>query len=115
MPSSDIYNVKESPWANQEKTPAVSQRRRRRKESFDEAIEKDLSKTHRRRRKNSGFRRFRHLMKKPDFSKKFWITALSIGGAILLAILIWDWFFRYPKPEPEPDPGPAYEMEIEVE
>ncbi len=113
MPSSDIYKEKESPRADREESPSVSQRRRRhRSESFDETVAKDLSQSHRRRRKNSGFRRFLHLLKRPDFSKKFWMTVLSISGAILMALIIWDWFFRYPNPEPEYD-GPAYEMEIE--
>ena len=70
-------------------------------ESFDETVNKDVSKTNLRRRKNSGFRRFRHLMKKPDYSRKFWTTALSVGAGILIVLLIWDWFFRYPNNEPE--------------
>lgn len=110
MPSSDIYNIKESPWAKKEETPPEPKRRRRRSsESFDEAVNKDVSRTNRRRQKNSGFRRFRHLMKKPEFSKKFWAIALSVGAGILLVLLIWDWFFRYPNPEPEYS-GDAYEF-----
>jgi len=51
-------------------------------------------------------------MKKPDYSKKFWTTALSVGVGILMVLIIWDWFFRYPNNEPEYS-GDAYEMEIE--
>ncbi|MBC8206718.1 MAG: hypothetical protein ISR85_01045 [Kiritimatiellales bacterium] len=113
MPSSDIYNVKESPWAKKEETPPEPTRRRRHSsESFDEAMEKDVSRTNRRRRKNSGFRRFLHLMKKPEFSKRFWTTALSISGVILIVLLIWDFFFRYPDPEAEYS-GDAYEYKGE--
>lgn len=102
MSSSDIYQIKESPWTKKDNKVSTSQRRKRRRvESFDEAMDKDVSSTHLRRRKNSGFRRFRHLMKKPDYSKKFWTTALSIGLGILIVLLIWDWFFRYPDNEPE--------------
>jgi hypothetical protein len=113
MPSSDIYDIKESPWAKaQQKQEKKPKPRRRRTESFDEVMNKDVSRTHRRRRKNSGFRRFLHLMKKPEFSKKFWTILLSVFGAILLLLLIWDWFFRYPDPEPEYS-GEAYEVDLE--
>ena len=113
MPSSDIYQVKESPWAKKEETPSAPKRRRRRSsETFDEAVNKDVSQTHRRRRKNSGFRRFLHLMKKPEFSKRFWITAVSISGVILIILLVWDVFFRYPDREAEYS-GDAYEYEGE--
>ena len=112
MPSSDIYKVKDPPWAKKAETPRKSRRRRRRTESFDDAVNKDVSKTHRRRGKNSGFRRLRHLMKKPDFSKKFWTISLSAGAVLLLLLVIWDWFFRYPGEEPEPV-DPAYEVEVQ--
>ncbi|QHI68805.1 hypothetical protein [Tichowtungia aerotolerans] len=113
MPSTDIYNVKDSPWANaQQDKPSPRKRRRRRTESFDEVMNKDVSKTHRRRRSNRGFRRFLHLMKKPEFSKKFWTITLSTFGAIMLILLIWDWFFRYPAPEAEYS-GDAIEMDLD--
>jgi len=97
MSSSDIYEFKEGPSAKKQDNPSVSRRHRdRTQESFDEAVHKDVPATHRRRRHNSGFRRFQHLMKKPEFSKKFWIIALSVGGAILALLVIWDLFFRYP-------------------
>ena len=113
MPSSDIYQVKESPWAKKEETPPKTRRHRRRSsETFDEAVNKDVSQTHRRRQKNSGFRRFLHLLKKPEFSKKFWTIVLSISGIILGALLIWDFFFRYPNPEAD-DSGDAYEFKAD--
>lgn len=114
MPSSDIYNIKESPWAKaqQEEEKKSRRRRRRHTESFDDVVNKDVSRTHRRRSKNSGFRRFLHLMKKPEFSKKFWTILASVFGAILIVLLVWDWFFRYPDPEPEYS-GDAIEMELE--
>ena len=92
MSSSDIYNVKESPW-DQKKNPPVN-RRRRSKKSLDDAAEQDLSKTHQRRRKNSGFRRFRHLMKKPGFNRRFWTVTLASLGLILALLIVWDLFFR---------------------
>ncbi len=99
MSSSDIYEVKESPWAKKDDSPPTSQRRRRRSpESFDETVEKDLSKTHRRRRRNTGVRRFRHQMKKPEYNRKFWTITLSVGALILVLLLVWDRFFRYPNP-----------------
>ena len=111
MPSSDIYKVKDPPWAKKEESSRKPGRRRRSsRENFDEAVNKNVSKTHRRRNKNSGFRRFRHLMKKPEFSKKFWTIALSVGALILILLVIWDFFFRYPPIEPEPN-APAYEVE----
>jgi hypothetical protein len=89
MSLSDIYHVKESPW---EKKDKPSDSRRRRSKRFDETAEKDLSKTHSRRRKNSGFRRVRHLLKKPDFNRKFWTWAVSSLVVVLVALVIWDWF-----------------------
>jgi len=106
MASSDIYDVKESPWAKKDDAPPESQRRRHRRspESFDEVVNKDVSKTNRRRRHNSGLRRFQHLMRKPEFSKKFWTIILSVGGFILLVLLVWDLFFRYPNEKPDYSP-----------
>lgn len=113
MPSTDIYHVKEPAWAKAQKPDSRKRRRRRpRTETFDETVNKDVSRTHRRRSKNSGLRRFIHLMRKPEFSKKFWTIALSVFGSILLILLIWDWFFRY-APETEPDYGDAYEMQVD--
>jgi hypothetical protein len=104
MASSDIYDVKESPLAKKAEVP-LSQNHRHRK-TFDEAAEKDLSGTHRRRRRNSGFRRFRHRMKDPAFSKKFWIITLCTFALILTLLIVWDLFFRYPKPKTDYTPAP---------
>ena len=103
MSSSDIYEVKESPWAKKEKTPAAPRRRRRSHstETFDEAISKDVTKTNRRRHGNRGFRRFRHLMKKPKFNKNFWLIILSSFTLILILLIVWDRFVRYPGPMDE--------------
>lgn len=98
MASSDIYASKEPPKARPGDHPPISQRRRRSSSSFDDA-EKEISQAHHRRRRNTGFRRFQHLMKKPEFSRKFWTITLSVGGALLLLLLLWDRFFRYVKPE----------------
>lgn len=99
--SSDIYNVKEPAWAN--KPPARKQNRRRpRIKTFDEAVNKDLSGTHRRRSRNSGFRRLRHRMKDPKFSRRFWVSLVVPIILILLGLLVWDWFFRYPPPKDSP-------------
>lgn len=106
MASSDIYKVEESPWAKKPDAE-VSQKRRRRRhahKTFDEAVNPDLANTHRRRSRNSGFRRFQHLLKDPDFSKKFWLTTLGTAGAILALLIIWDLFFRYSGPEQEHTP-----------
>ena len=113
MPSSDIYKVKDAPWAKAQKESKKSRRRRHRSESYDEVMNKDLSKTHRRRSKNSGVRRFRHQMKKPEFSKKFWTILLSSFGAILLGLIIWDQFIRYHVSEEETQPGIEFELDAE--
>ncbi|MBI9021064.1 MAG: hypothetical protein JEZ10_07405 [Verrucomicrobia bacterium] len=102
MSSSDIYEVKESPWAKREDNPPSSPRRRRRSpESFDETANKDVSGTHRRRRRNTGIRRFRHQMKRPEFNRKFWMITLSAFALILVLLLLWDRFLRYPNEKPE--------------
>lgn len=95
MASSDIYEMKDPPWAKKAEPPK-KRRRQRRQETFDEAVNKDISMTHRRRSHNSGFRRFRHLLKNPAFSKKFWISMLGSAGLILVLLIVWDMFFRYP-------------------
>ena len=110
MSSSDIYTVKDSPQV--QAAPPASSHRRRSSESFDEAVNKDVSRTHQRRHKNSGFRRFRHLMKKPEFSKKFWTITFSVAGVILILLVLWDRFLRYPSSEPESS-GSVYESATE--
>ena len=96
MASSDIYEVKESPWAKKDAVPVGRKgRRHRRCETFDEVVNKNLSLTHRRRSRNSGFRRFRHRLKDPVFSRNFWVTILAVAGFILVSLLLWDSFFRY--------------------
>ena len=112
MPSSDIYKVKETSQGKATSAPVASSRLRHRPASFDETVQKDLSRTNRRRHRNSGFRRFRHLMKKPDFSKKFWMIVLSAGFLILVLVVIWDWFFRYSAEAPEPV-APANEVQAQ--
>jgi hypothetical protein len=114
MASSDIYKVEESPWAKKPDAE-VSQKRRRRRhahKTFDEAVNPDISNTHRRRSRNSGFRRFQHLLKNPDFSRKFWLTTLGTAGAILALLIVWDLFFRYPKQTP-PQPQGVYRAVVE--
>jgi hypothetical protein len=52
-------------------------------------------------------------MKKPEFSKKFWIITLSTAGAILGLLILWDTFFRYPKePTGSADPK-VYRIGVE--
>lgn len=110
-PSSDIYNVNEPPWAN--KPPARKKRRRHpRVETFDEAVHRDLSLTHLRRSRNSGFRRFRHLMKDSQFSRKFWMISLGVGGVILLVLVLWDLFFRYPGARENAFPAPTLNTKL---
>jgi hypothetical protein len=104
MASSDIYEVKESPLAKKPEPPKKRRHRHHRK-TFDEAVNPDISHTHRRRSHNSGFRRFQHQMKKPDFSRKFWITTLSVSVLILVTLIVWDLFFRYPKQPVDQTPG----------
>jgi len=103
MASSDIYEAKEPPWAKKAEPPK-KRRRQRRQETFDEAVNKDLSTTHRRRSHNSGFRRLRHQLKDPSFSKKFWVSTLGSAGLILVLLIVWDMFFRYPDPYAERTP-----------
>ena len=114
MPSSDIYQTKESQQEQKQEAPKPSSRRRRRRkrstETFDEAVGKDISKTHKRRHKNSGFRRLRHLLKKPEFSKKFWGITLSVAGVLLTILVLWDFFFRYPNSAPT-DPVDPMELQ----
>jgi hypothetical protein len=105
MASSDIYEVKESPWEKKAEPSQPRSRRRRHRKRFDETTDKNLSGTHRRRSRNSGFRRFQHRMKDPVFSKKFWLVTLGSAGLILLLLIVWDLFFRYPKLPIEQTPG----------
>jgi len=95
MSSSDIYGSQDLSGARQKDQPPVSQFRRRSSKTFDEAVGHDLSGTHRRRNRNTGFRRFQHLMKKPAFNKKFWMISLSVAGLLLASLLLWDLFLRY--------------------
>jgi hypothetical protein len=104
MASSDIYETKEPPWAKKAEPPK-KRRHHRHQETFDEAVNKDLSATHRRRSHNSGFRRLRHRLKDPAFSKKFWISTLGSAGLILILLIVWDMFFRYPDPLAKPKPA----------
>lgn len=92
--SSDIYGV------DQNKPVGVPMSSRRRR-STKLGTEQDISKTHVRRSKNTGFRRLVHLMKKPEFSRKFWISVLSVIGLILAILILWDTFFRYSSKEDE--------------
>ncbi len=103
MASSDIYQVKDPQWAKKAETPSRQGRRHRRSKTFDEAVNPDLPHTHRRRSHNSGFRRFRHLMKNPSFNKKFWIITLGTSALILASLIVWDVFFRYPKTNLNPE------------
>jgi hypothetical protein len=113
MSSTDIYSKKESPWEKaKQQDSAKSRRKRRRVASFDETVNKDISGTHRRRSKNNGFRRFTHLMKKPEYSKKVWVTTISIFSAILLGLIIWDLFLRYPGSEDELAPEQGVEEAV---
>ncbi|MFA5689964.1 MAG: hypothetical protein WC959_12645 [Kiritimatiellales bacterium] len=101
MASSDIYEIKENPRAKPVKSNRF--RRHRREKTFSEATE-EISLNHKRRSKNSGFRRFRHQMKKPGYSRRFWLITIGIITTAVLAIFIWDQFFRYPE-EAERMPG----------
>lgn len=103
MASSDIYQVKESPWAKNPEPPRKSRHRRYRK-TFDEAVNPDISHTHRRRSRNSGVRRLQHLLKRPEFSRKFWLSTLGVLGLILTLLILWDIFLRYPKQKTESRP-----------
>lgn len=99
MASSDIYSIKEPPGQNKPDNPPT--RRRRRTKTFDDTVQNDVSKSHRRRSSNSGFRRFLHLMKKPELSRKFWMIVMGALGLILVLLIVWDFFFRYPDAEPD--------------
>ena len=105
MESSDIYKTKEVAPVVSKKKSSSRRRSRPSPESFDEVMNKDVSETHRRRRRNTGFRRFQHLMRKPEFNKKFCTVTLSVLGIILALLLLWDRFFRYPSQKPEYAPG----------
>ncbi|MCC7299481.1 MAG: hypothetical protein IT583_00170 [Verrucomicrobia bacterium] len=107
MSSSDIYEVKESPWAKKAEAAVSQQRSRRHRhgKSFDEAVNPDLAHTHRRRSRNSGVRRLQHRLKDPKFSKRFWLSTLGTAGLILVLLIVWDLFFRYPKAPEGQTPG----------
>lgn len=100
--TTDIYGIKDPQWMKKN-SPPVSARgsRRSRQESISDPAKRDLSRIRRRRSRNSGLRRFRHLMKRPDFSRRFWITTAVVMILILGALLTWELFFHYPKPEPD--------------
>jgi len=36
-------------------------------------------------------------MKRPGFSRTFWVAGLYVGGFLLAALMMWDHFFRYPE------------------
>ena len=110
MEPSDIYKTKDVAQVAPKKKSSSS-RRSRSRETFDEAINKDVSKTNRRRSRNSGFRHFQHLMRKPEFNKKFWTITLSVCALILILLLLWDRFLRYPNQKPEYSPN-AYRTVI---
>ncbi len=112
MASSDIYAVNDPPGTKKPSPPVTRRRRRSRSESFDEAVNKDVSKSRVRRSHNSGLRRFQHKMKKPEFSKKFWMSLLGSLGLILLLLIVWDLFFRYPG-ETADEPADAYRVELD--
>ena len=97
MSATDIYKVKDLP------EPKPEKRRRRSKRTFSEATEV-VADHHKRRSRNSGVRRFRHQMKKPEYSRRFWFFTIAVLAAAVLTVFIWDMFFRYPK-EPAPIPG----------
>lgn len=111
MASSDIYAVNDPP-GTKEPAPPTTRRRRRRQETFDEAVNKDVAKTRVRRSHNSGFRRFRHKMKTPEFSKKFWLSLLGGLGLLLLLLIVWDLFLRYPN-EPAGESNESYRVELD--
>ncbi len=99
--STDIYEIKDPPWVKKDTSPTSGRRSRRRKQkTFDEATGRDLASTHRRRSRNQGIRRFRHLMKRGDFSRRFWVTSAVVLIVLLGLLLTWELFFHYPKPEP---------------
>lgn len=99
--STDIYEIKDPPWLKKDAPPTSARRSRRRSQkTFDDAVDRDLSKTNRRRSRNRGLRRFRHLMKRGDFSRRFWVTSAAVLIVILGLLLTWELFFHYPKPEP---------------
>ena len=67
--------------------------------TFDDAVGRDVSKTNRRRSSNRGIRRFRHLMKRGEFSRRFWVISAVLLIVMLGFLLAWELFFHYPKPE----------------
>ena len=113
MSTSDIYGIQEPPWAKKPEPPQKPGRRRRHRKSFDEAVNPDLPNTHRRRSHNSGFRRFQHLLKKPEFSQKFWLATIGTLGLILAVLILWDLFFRYPNPQAQPGHTQGYRVIVE--
>jgi len=101
MAASDIYEVKESPWASRISPDDHSSRRRRRSRlTSSQAAERDLSKSRIRRSGNRGFRRLIHLMKKKTAGGRFWVLVLAFLGVLLAALIVWDLFFRYPDQGP---------------
>ncbi len=101
MATSDIYEVKESPWASRIEPDEEARKRRKSRRSFKQAAERDLSKSHLRRSGNRGFRRLIHLLKKKEVGGRFWLMVLVLLGAILAALIVWDIFFRYPDLQPD--------------
>jgi hypothetical protein len=112
--SSDIYEVKESPWAKKTDAAVSQQRNRRRRhgKSFDEAVNPDLPNTHRRRSHNSGFRRLQHRLKDPAFNKTFWISIFGVAVLVLVLLILWDRFLRYPKQSVDELPG-IYRVKVQ--
>lgn len=93
--TSDIYENREIRMGDRkkERSSRRAKRSRRREKTFDEAVQKDLSSTHRRRSRNSGLRRLRHLYKKPGVSARVW-TTLFFLLVLTLAVLVSLYFIR---------------------
>lgn len=104
MASTDIYENNEiRPGTRAE---PVRRRSRRRVKTFDQAVRPDYATTHRRRSRNTGLRRFRHLMKKPEFSRRFWIWTMGGLGLLLILLIAWELLIRNPYNAERPTEDP---------
>ena len=83
---SDIYK-------NQQQMPVtVTKPKRRRRRSSSKTTFDDTGE-HRRRSKNSGFRRMLHLFRKPANEKKVWRGMLIAAVVLLSIIAIWQFLY----------------------
>jgi ATP-dependent Zn protease len=93
MSETDIYKNREQVTQASDDPRFRKQKKRRRRSSGRRAFDEH---DHRRRSKNSGFRRLLHLSRKSGNEKSFWMSILIAIVILLTLIGIWQfWYMEY--------------------